>query len=342
MMKKRIVVFGSISVLVIIGFLGLNAAAARPLELNLNLFISAKHERFVLCHKPWIEKIEKASNGKVKITPYFSNSLTPPPEKFNSTVDGIADISEGLIYFNPGRFPMAELLLLPELGLETAENAGKAWWQLYKTMPAFQKEFEGVKMLFLHASPKMMLATKTKEIKSLPDLKGLKVWAPGRQPALTAKALGMTPIAMSPGEIYLALDKGVIDACWADFEILVSRRFYEVTKYMVTNLYMNHTPFYMIMNQGVWDGLPEDVKKVFEQYTGDWAVEFYGKIRDEGEHHAEEVSEQKGMKHIQLPDSDIAKIKELVTPPQGQYAAELESKGLPGKKALEGFLNFGK
>lgn len=339
-MKKRNGFFIVITLFAVVGFLGLNSAWARPIELNFNLFINAKHERFVLCHTPWMEKIEKETNGKVKITPYFSNSLTPMPEKFNSTVDGIADISEGLVYANPGRFPMAEALLLPELGLDTAEKASKAWWNLYKTMPAFQKEYAGVKMLFLHASPKMMLATRNKEIKSLEDLKGLKVWAPGSQPAQTAKALGMTPVGMAPGEVYLALDKGVIDACWADFEILVSRRFYEVTKYMVTNLGLNHTPFYMIMNQGVWDRLPADVKKVFEKYSGDWAVEFYGKLRDEGEHHAEDVAKEKGMKLIQLPASDIAKAKALAAPVRTDYAAKMEAKGLPGKKAVEGFMNF--
>ncbi|MFH1491392.1 MAG: TRAP transporter substrate-binding protein, partial [Pseudomonadota bacterium] len=266
-------------------------------------------------------------------------SLTPPTEKFNSTVDGIADISEGLVFVTPGRFPMSEMLLLPELGLDTAEKASKAWWHLYKTMPAFQKEFAGVKMLFLHSSPKMMLAAK-KEIKTVEDLKGLKVWAPGRQPVQTAKALGMTPVSLAPGEVYLALDKGVIDAAWADFEILVSRRFYEVTKYQVTNLYLNHTPFYVIMNQGVWDRLPQDVKKVFENLTGDWAVEFYGRVRDEGETHSRDAAKEKGMNLIQLPDSEIAKVKKLVEPVKAEYAAELEAKGLPGKKALEGFLKY--
>jgi TRAP-type C4-dicarboxylate transport system substrate-binding protein len=339
-MKKRKALFIVIAIFCTVGFLGLNTASAKPIELNFNLFIHAKHERFVLCHQPWIEKLEKESKGQIKITPYYSNSLTPPPEKFNATVDGIADISEGLVYANPGRFPMSEVLLLPELGIESAEKAGKAWWHLYKTMPAFQKEFAGVKMLFLHASPKMMLAVKNKEIKSVADLKGLKVWAPGSQPAQTAKALGMTPIALSPGEVYLALDKGVIDACWADFEILVSRRFYEVTKYQVTNLYLNYTPFYMIMNQGVWDRLPKDIQKVFEQYTGDWAVDFYGKIRDEGERHAEDLAKEKGMKLLQLPDSEIDKVKKLVAPVRAEYAAQLEAKGLPGKKALEGFMNY--
>lgn len=337
-MKKK--TCGFIAVFLIVGLLGLNGVSAQPIELNFNLFIHAKHERFVLCHKPWIEMLEKQSNGKIKITPYFSDSLSPMPEKFNSTVDGIADISEGLVYVNSGRFPMSEMLMLPELGLDTAERAGKAWWHLFKTMPAMQKEYKGVKMLFLHASPKMMLAVKNKEIKTVEDMKGLKVWATGRSPAKTAKALGMTPVTLSPGEVYLALDKGVIDACWADFEILVSRRFYEVTKYQVTNLYLNHTPFYIIMNQGVWDRLPQDVKKVFEDLTGDWAVEFYGKVRDEGERHAQDLAKEKGMNLIQLPASEIAKVKKMVEPVKADYAAELEAQGLPGKKALAELINF--
>ena len=58
MMKKRNILFAVMAVFCIVGFLGLNTASARPLELNFNLFIHAKHERFVLCHKPWIENID--------------------------------------------------------------------------------------------------------------------------------------------------------------------------------------------------------------------------------------------------------------------------------------------
>jgi len=339
-MKKRIVIFWCISVFLIIGLLGLNTAAAQPLELNFNLFISAQHLRYIHCHKPWIEMLEKESNGKLKITPYFSNSLSPMPEKFNSTVDGIADISEGLVYVNPGRFPMSEMLMLPELGLETATRSAQAWWHLYKTMPAMQKEFAGVKMLFLHTSPKMMIATRNKPIRKIEDLKGLKIWTTGKAPVMTAKALGFTPVAMSPGEIYLALDKGVIDGAFADFEILTSRRIYEVTKYITTNLYMNHTPFYVIMNQGVWDGLPEDIRKVFEKYSGDWAVNFYGEIRDKEEVHAKEIAAEKGMELIELPPDELAKAKAMVKGVKAEYVSELEAKGLPGKKALEEMEKF--
>lgn len=323
-------------------FLFSGSTFARPIELNFNLFISKNHARYVHCHKPWIEMIEKKTGGKVKITPYFSNSLTPMSEKFNSTVAGIADISEGLVYVNPGRFPMSEMLLLPDLGLETALNASKAWWHLYETMPAMRKEYAGVKMLFLHSSPKMMIATRKKPIRKLSDLRGLKIWTTGSIPVRTAKALGFTPVAMAPGEVYLALDKGVIDGCFADFEILTSRRFYEVTKYITTNLYMNHTPFYVIMNQGVWDGLPPDVKKVFNEYSGEWAVDFYGKIRDKEEVENKRIAEEKGMEMITLPPEEVAKEKRLVEPVKQAVVSELEAKGLPARKALQELESFAK
>jgi len=339
-MKKKLMILGGIFVFLMVGLVGPNTVLARPLELNLNLFISAQHLRFIHVHKPWIDLLEKKAAGKLKITPYFSNSLSPMPEKFNSTVAGIADISEGLVYVNPGRFPMSELLMLPELGLKTATRSAQAWWHLYQTMPAMKKEFPGVKMLFLHTSPKMMIATRKKPIRTLADLKGLKIWASGKVPVKTAKALGFTPVAMSPGEIYLALDKGVIDGTFADYEILTSRRLYEVTKYMTTNLYMNHTPFYMIMNQGVYDGLPGDIKTVFDDLSGEWAVNYYGQIRDKEELHAKEVAAEKGMEFIELSATELAKAKALVAKVRDEYAAELEAKGLPGKKALAEISKF--
>jgi TRAP-type C4-dicarboxylate transport system substrate-binding protein len=315
-------------------------ALAQPIDLNFNLHISATHTRFVDCHKPWMANIEKETGGKVKITPYFSNSLTPLNEKVDATIAGIADISECLTFVNPWRFPLSEMLMLPEMGLRTAENAGKAWWHIIQTVPEMRKEFDEIKLLFVQTSPALMIATRDKPIRSLADLKGQKIVAFGKLPAKTVKALGATPVAMAPGEVYLALDKGVIDGCTSDFEINWSRRFYESTKYMVTNLQIMQSTFFVIMNKQVWEGLPTDVKKAFEKYSGDWAVEFYGKTRDIGEEHSREELLKKGMQFTQLSPEESARAKELVEPVKAEYVAEVEAKGFPGKKVIEEFAKF--
>ena len=209
-------------------------------------------------------------------------------------------------------------------------------------MPAGQKEYAGVKMLFLHTSPSLMIVTKNKPIRKLEDLKGLKIQVNGAIPTNTAKALGFTPIPVAPGEIYMAMDKGVIDGCTSDFEQLISRRLNEVAKYMIPNLLIGNAQFFMIMNQGVWDKLPDDVKKVFEELTGDWAVEYYGKVRDHGEEESRKKALEKGLELTPLSKEDQARAKELVAPVRLKYAEELETKGLPGKQALAEFQKFGK
>ncbi|MBW1802582.1 MAG: TRAP transporter substrate-binding protein [Deltaproteobacteria bacterium] len=341
-MKKQKKVLWIVGLICAGAFLFYGSALARPIELNFNLFISATHERNVHCHKPWIENIEKASGGKVKITPYYSNSLTPLPEKFDATVAGIADISECLTWTSPWRFALSEMLMLPELGMPGAEAAGKAWWHMYKTEPAMQKNFAGVKLLFVHTSPHLMIATRDKPIRKLDDLKGLKICAFGKLPVQTVKALGATPVGLTPGEVYLALDKGVIDGTTSDFEINLSRRFYESTKYIVTNIQVMHTTFFVVMNQGVWDGLPPDVQKAFEQYSGDWAVDFYGKTRDREEQYAKEKLSEKGVQFTQISPEESAKAKKLVEPVKANYAAEVEARGMPGKKVLEALQNYSK
>lgn len=339
-MKKQEKVFLALILVCAGAILFSSSAFAQPIELNLNLHISATHTRYVDCHKVWIENIERETGGKVKITPYFSNSLTPLSEKFDATVAGIADISECLTFVNPWRFPLSEMLMLPEMGLITAENAGKAWWHLIKTIPEMRKEFAGVKLLFVQTSPNLMIATRNKPIRRLADLKGQKIVAFGKLPAKSVKALGATPVAMSPGEVYLALDKGVIDGTTADFEINWSRRFYEAAKYVVTNLQIFQSTFFVVMNQGVWDGLPADVKKVFEKYSGDWAVDFYGKTRDIGEVHSKENLRKKGIQFTEVSPAELARAKELVESVKAAYVAEVEAKGLPGKKVLEEFKKF--
>jgi len=316
-----------------------NIALCKSQELTLDLFINAQHERYTHCHVPWIKMIEERTNGKIKITPYFANSLSPFPEKFNSTKNGLTDMAEGLAYINPGKFPISEMLLLPEMGFQTAENSAKAWWHVYETMPAMKKEYEGTKVLFFHTSPSLWIAT-SKPVKSLEDLKGMKIQATGSLGVKTAEALGFTPVMMTPGEVYLAIDKGVIDGCISDFEMLISRKIYEVAKNMVTNISMGHAQFYMIMNQSVWDGFPDDIKKVFEEVTGEWAVEFYGSTRDKGELESRKKAIELGVQLNEFSDADKAKADELLAPVKDGYAMELEGKGIPGKKALAEFEQF--
>ena len=83
------------------------AQPVKPIELKLNFLWPSEAQQVKGAYQPWINEIEKRSNGKVKITPYYLNSLAPIQEAYNAAITGIADISELDLQMHPGLFQYA-------------------------------------------------------------------------------------------------------------------------------------------------------------------------------------------------------------------------------------------
>ena len=335
-MKNRTMLFG-VFVIALAGLVLFSSAAlAKPIELSLALIIPPRHLRYINVLDPWIKMIDERTGGKVKVTPYFSSALATPPETFDAAVSGVADICEGIAYATPGRFPLSETVMLPELGLKTGLSCSRALWQVYKTTPEVQAEYAGVKVLWLHVTPAVKLILRKKSVRTLEELKGLKLRVSGATAVKTGRALGFTPVSMPIGDVYLGLEKGVIDGAALPSELLISRRLGEVSKY-VTDIDLGHDTFFVVMNQKTWNKLPQDIQKVFEELSGDWAVDFTGKAWDGFDGEAETKMKAKGFQYITLDPKEEARWKRALAPVREEYAAELEARGLPGKEILRKF-----
>jgi TRAP-type C4-dicarboxylate transport system substrate-binding protein len=331
---KKLKSLSILMVLVLVGMLFCTTvASAKPVELSLGLIVPPKHLRYLHVIEPWMKMIEERTKGAVKINPYFNMTLAPAAELFDATVTGLADLSESYTFGNPGKFSMTESLMLPETGFKTSVSCSGAVWHLYKTFSEVKAEYKGVKLLWLHTTPAAKLMLKKKAVRSLEDLKGLKIAVSG--PGVkVAKALGFSPVTMPTADIYVAQDKGVIDGHIRPTELLVSRRHAEVTKYAV-DVDMGHDIFFIAMNINTWNKLPPDVQKVFDQLSGDWAVGFTGKEWDKFDKDAETQVKATGIEFISLSPQESARWRKLLVPIHEEYAAELESKKLPGKKIFQ-------
>jgi TRAP-type C4-dicarboxylate transport system substrate-binding protein len=115
---------------------------------------------------------------------------------------------------------------------------------------------------------------------------------------------------------------------------------FEVTKYIV-DVDMGHDIFFVAMNLNTWNKLAPEVQKVFDELSGDWAVDFTGKAWDKFDKEAEDEVRGKGLELITLPSQEQARWRKLLIPIQEQYAAELESKKMPGKKISEELRKLG-
>jgi tripartite ATP-independent transporter DctP family solute receptor len=94
------------------------------------------------------------------------------------------------------------------------------------------------------------------------DLNGLKLRVPGA-PALVSlfEGLGVAPVSMQFGEVYTALQTGVVDGQENPFATIDAGKFYEVQKYLANS---NHVwnGFWMLANGDAWTRLPEDIREI--------------------------------------------------------------------------------
>ncbi len=299
-----------------------------PIELSYSVFFPPSH---IQCRTAmdWAKEIEKRTDGRVKITVYPGGTLTKAPQCYEGVVNGVSDIGMSCFAYTRGRFPLLEGIDLP-LGYPdglTATRVATAMARKYQP-----EEIADVHMLYVHAHGPGILASK-KPVRSLEDLKGLKVRATGLSSKIV-KSLGGTPVAMSQSETYEALQKGVVDATFCPIETLKGWKQAEVIEAVTDTSAIGYTTaMFVAMNRKKWDALPADIQKIFTEVSDEW-VDRHGRAWDQADEEGRQYVEELGRPIIALSPDEQARWKAAVQPILDDYKAKTAEQNLPGEEFL--------
>lgn len=212
----------------------------------------------------FINDLEARTNGKVKVTYFPGGSLLNGPGMIKGIESGIADIGLAHIQYTSGRMPVSEACDLPH-------GFPSGWVATHVVNDFYHKfhppEWKRVKPLVMFTNNPSVLVL-TKPVKTIDDLKGLTIRAPGPIGEVV-KALGGSPAPTPIVETYDAMSKGVVQGAFVSAEALKVFRFAEVAKYVTNAWHVGSTyTFYIVMNERKYDKLPEDVKEIVDSLAG--------------------------------------------------------------------------
>lgn len=289
-----------------------------------SIFFPPTHIQCITATK-WAEEIEKRSGGRIKITIYPAGQLTKADMCYEGVVKGVSDIGMSCFAYTRGRFPFLEGLDLP-LGYPDGATATRlANEMIAKYTP---EELKDVQVLYVHAHGPGVLASK-KPVRSLADLKGLKVRATGLS-AKIVEALGGTAVAMSQPETYEALQKGVVDATLCPIETLKGWKQGEVVQYIVPSPATGYTTvMFVVMNKAKWEKLPADLQKIFTDVSQEW-VPKHGLAWDEADREGTQFVTSLNREFIQLTTEEKQRWQVAVQPIIDDYINKAKERGLPG------------
>ena len=278
----------------------------------------------------WCKEVEKRTDGRVKITYFPGNTLTPPTQTYDSVVNGIADIGYSLPAYSPGRFQLSEVLTLP-LGFTSGAQATMAVNEYYKKF--HPKEFDDTKVMYFMGSGPGLFFTR-KVIASTDGLKGLRLKA-NAENAEIVKALGGAPVTMPITETYDALQKGLLEGVFSFYEVLKYWKFADVVKCSLENTSTAYTTsMYVVMNKEKWNSISKADQQAIEKINEEW-IEKSGKVWNDLDKESKEYGVQKGVKIVKVSKEEEAKTAEMMKPIFAQYVKNMKAKGLPGEEALK-------
>jgi len=283
----------------------------------------------------WAKDIETATAGRIKITLFPGNTLSPPMQAYDNTVKGIADISFCLLAYAPGRLPLSEVLQQP-LGYKSGYQATMmANAYLKKFQP---KEFDDVKVMYLHGAAPGFIFTK-KAINSIKEVKGMRIKANAENADIVTN-LGAAPVTMPVSDAYDSVQRGVIDGTLFPIEALQGYKIGEVVKTVIQDYGMSYmTSMYVIMNKDKWNSISAADQKEIEKLNDVYA-EKMAKLWVVLDGKAKEFAISKGVKFLEVSAADQAATAALMKPILDSYVKMTKAKGLPGDEALKFCLDY--
>ena len=286
---------------------------------------------------PWCDKIAKDSNNRLKCQIYPAMQLGgAPPQLIDQAKDGVADIVWTLPGYTAGRFPLMEVFELPFMS-SSAEATSQAAWEYFDKHA--RKEFPGIHMLVVNVHDNGYVHTRERQVKTMADLKGLKMRAPTRQTNKLLGALGATPVAMPLPALADALSKGVVDGYMLPWEVIPSIKAHELTKFHTETdpksraLYT--AVFTLAMNQAKYDSLPADLKKVLDQNSGVATARAFGKQWDASAPGARKAATDRGNTFYTIPASELANWEKATANLDDEWVKDVTAKGNDGKMLLQ-------
>ena len=231
--------------------LSLLAPAAMAEELKFANFMAPTHPYVAGAFEPFAKAVADKTGGEVTVKLYNGGELgAGPVEQYSRVVDGVAEMAVSLPGYTASQFPLTLTAELPGV-LEEATGTATLWSNL--------------DALGLWSSAENILFTASKPVRTLDDIKGMKIRVPSRNTGLLVEAWGATPVSMPVSEIYNALQTGVIDGAMIDGTAVNAFKLAEVANYITMGMETTNSPFFVVMNRDAYEGLSSEQQAAIDE-----------------------------------------------------------------------------
>jgi TRAP-type C4-dicarboxylate transport system substrate-binding protein len=263
---------------------------------------------FVQLEKDFASKIEKRTNGQVKIDITFAGGLGKGPELLMLASRGAIDMASTAPGYNPDQLRYWRAFQIPLLFTSSQQVMG-ILGKVVEEFPIYKQEMDKVGVVWLFQQPlgEYYMSGPSPDCDSVAKLRGKKIRSFGADIPKAFSAVGAVPVTVAPGEIYEALQRGNLDYSFINAGNIQSYKLYEVGKYNCGPV-MAISGHNITIGKRTWSRLPADIQKIFLDQARETAQEYLAWVGDYEAKSVGNIKSQGGV-FTAFPDDELKKWK---------------------------------
>ena len=211
------------------------------------------------------EELTKRTNGAVQVKMFHGATLGGSSEMIDMVGDGAVDIGNFVAAYVFSRIPMQGFFAMPLLfpDVETVTAVNRLGWQTSKKLQddliknnVYPFNFRGLAVVHLISK---------KPVRTMEDLKGLKIRSYGAIFPKILQKLGAVPVNLQFHEVYEGLQRGTVDAAVTSYGAAFAYKNFEVAKYVSDISFGADSVYLTYVNLDRYNSWPQNLKDVFNE-----------------------------------------------------------------------------
>ena len=238
-------------------------AAAQEKVLRFANFIPP-NVSYSVVFQEFADAVTRDSGGALKIQMYHGGTLgSNSSQQLKLVQDGVADMAFIVTSLTANRFPETEVTEVPFL-VRNAREGARALWKLNDK--GMLPSYADLKLLGLITTSAQVLNSRA-PVKSLEDLKGLRLRVTGGLGLEAVKALNAAPVQIGGGEVAESLSRGVIDGLLGEPDFIKTFKMQRFVKHH-TLVPFGAPTMLVAMRKDAYDALPAAARAALDKHAG--------------------------------------------------------------------------
>lgn len=313
--------------------LAAQAAAQEPITLKFAMAVPPTHYTAVAGGQYFMDRAVELSGGKIKFEWYPGEQLGKAKDLLTLVQTGVADIADVVPSYVSEKLPLTGVAELPGQTVSSCEGT-KVLYELTRSGKVLDREdFNKQKVVVLMAATlaPYKILTAAKPVRTMDDMKGLKIRSSGGAPDATIRSLGAVGVRLAGPEINEALTRKTIDG--AMYPYMSLRPFgIESIRYAVSGVSVGTIATSFLMNESKFNSLPKDIQNALVQAGKDAGMNYCNYIDDfEGK----EIKARTEIEAIALSPEEVKRWTEAMDTTKGAWEESVSKRGKPAKEALQ-------